>query len=772
MAASPHLIAAREELAKLTSGAIWQFKTNGFTFRVYCQGQSLWMVMEWPQGGAVVSRLIYMPGRHCGIIDVSKDGPSLRVSIDGSIGVYHVQVDLLTRSSGPLIHWRTSLVPAENLTISDWPADVYPVDSRLDPLGAAGVVHTSQKGPTGATLYATVTRPWRGTFLYAQNLTALNDYFEQTKTKPNDRISSRWPELGFLLPTSSEHPLLAGQDTVIGDAYLLLSEQAPEDKLQAARLFLDMYCEIYLEVPKPAQVFRDWPRLVDMLVRDLTHSSGCGVEKNGHRYLLAYVGADDRPPESMVQLAVLLPMIEYEKWRGEKIPLAEQMRANLPTFYRSDVETVVRWLPGDEHLLGKEEHMGEEVMDSWYLYHTHLNLSRLAYDGDKVARRLFLKSIEYGIAVARHFSYHWPVFYNIYTLDVIKSQTKPGRGGEHDVGAQYVHVMMQAFDLTGERRFLEEAERSAEALEGLGFDLGYQFNNTSFGAGGLLRLWKATGKEVYRDLSYVCLANLVRNFWLWECNYGYAKNYHTFLGVAPLRDAVYLALYEELETLAAFHDYLAVGGDDIPSSIRLLLCEFCKYLVDRAWYYYPGQLPKEMIEEKPRSGHINRELAIPLEDIYEGWEKAGKVGQEVYGGAAPFVFATRHCHRIEGVRFRIHCDYPVRGFTVRKQRGRSLSHAGSVRVQIAGDHRCLSHIRIVPDDYTPLPKIALKTRRRRSWHEVPGDMVENGYLEYELPGDAEIVVTWRTKTGRSTAESNGATKSRRRPKTTRPAARK
>jgi hypothetical protein len=762
VAASPHLIAAREELADIESNAVWQFRSDGFTFRINCQGQSLWMIIEWPDGGIVATRPVYVPGRACSIIDVSKEDGSVRISVESTVGVYHTHIDFPTPSR-PLVHWRTSLSPTENLTISDWPADIYPLDLDRNPFGAAGIVHTSQKGPTGGILYATVTRPWQGSFLYAQNFTSLNGFFETTKTNPKDRISSQWPELGFRLPPSTERPLLAGQDTIISDAYLLLSPQTPENKLEAAKLLLDLYAELYLALPKPVPEFRDWPRLVNETVRDLTHSSACGVEKNAHRYLLAYVGADDRPPESMVQLALLVPMIEYGKWLGEEIPLAKTILANLPTFNHPKVKTVVRWLPGDEHLLGKEEHMGEEVMDSWYLYHTYLNLSRVASDGDKAARRLFLDSVDYGIKVARHFSYHWPVFYNIHTLDVIKSQTKPGRGGEHDVGAQYVHVMMQAWDLTSDPRFLEEAERAAQALDGLGFDLGYQFNNTSFGAGGLLRLWKATGKELYRDLSYVCLANVVRNFWLWQCDYGYAKNYHTFLGLVPLRDAEYLALYEELETLAAFHDFLAVGGDELPSSVRLLLCEYCKYLIDRAWYYYPGELPREIVEQKPRSGHINRELAIPLEDIYEGWQKAGKVGQEVYGAAAPFVFATRHCHRIEGVKFIIHCDYPIQGFTTRRQHGRHFSTAGSARFQIVGDGRCRSHVRIVPDDYTPLPVMTLKTRRGRTLHSIKGEMVENGYLEFELPGDADVVVSWSMDTSPAKSDHfarNGATKVR------------
>jgi hypothetical protein len=762
--ATPFLIAARKELSSFQREPVHQIEVRGFKYTVRFQEQSLWVEVLWPNRGCLAGRLAYIPIPGARITNLDAHDSGARISVDCDVGVFHVTLE--TPEKGvPMLHWRTALAPAEDLMIANWAPDLYPLDDSRNPLGVGGVVHTADGGPTGAMAFVTVTRPWEGSCVYIQYLTELNKYFESTRTSPNNLISDEWPELGFRLPDAASHALPAGQETVVSDAYLLATTETPGDKLQAGRLFLDMYAQIYLALPRPEAMFRDWPRLVDETMRDLTHSSACGVDKDGDRYLLAYVGANDRPPESMVQLAVLVPMIEYAQWLGEDIKLTTRLRQNLARFYNAEAKTMVRWLPGEEHLLGKEEHMSEEVMDSWYLYHTYLNLSRLAQDGDDDARRLFLDSIDYGIKVARHFGYHWPVFYNLHTLETIKAQTKPGRGGEHDVGAQYVHVMMQAWDLTGERRFLEEAERSAQELKGLGFDLGYQFNNTMFGAGGLLRLWIETGNQLYRDLSYVCIANVVRNFWLWECKYGYAKSYHTFLGLVPLRDAQYLALYEELETLAAFHEYLEVGGEDVPASIRLLLCEYCKYVIDRTWYHYPGELPIEAVAEKPKSGHINRELAIPLEDIYEGWQKAGQVGQEVYGAAAPFVFATRHCHLIRGVKFRIHCDYPIEGFKARPSRGHGMSVAGTARFRLLGDRRCHAHVRVVPDDYNPLPQVTLKTRRGRTLQIMKGDVVENGYLEFKLPGNAEVVVTWRSESGtprRNRAESNGSASSTRR----------
>src|SRR5690606_2223614 len=97
------------------------------------------------------------------------------------------------------------------------------------------------------------------------------------------------------------------------------------------------------------------------------------------------------------------------------------------------------------------------------------------------------------------------------TLEVIKPETEPGKGGEKDVAGIYAHVMLQAWELTGEKRFLNEAKKAAKSLLVHGFDLFYQANNTAFSAGAMLRLWKETDEDVYLDLSFLLMANVFKN---------------------------------------------------------------------------------------------------------------------------------------------------------------------------------------------------------------------------------------------------------------------
>ncbi|WP_165244435.1 hypothetical protein [Paludisphaera soli] len=734
---SPWLLLARDEIRRLEGEALLEAEADGVKYAVHHGGGSLWIVATWASGARVAFLSAYAPGGAVAIEVESRDESSIEVRLDSVVGSSRVRIEL-PHARRRRLHWRTSIRPTTPLIVPFWPRDVVPLDADGDPLGTKGVVHAAQKGTRAGLIYATITRPEPASFFYVQNLTQLNDYCEATETSPGDRVSGEWPELGFSPPPAAGKALAPGVEVVLSDAHVLAEQDAPDDDLAVARRFLELYAEVYLALDRPEPIYRDWPRRVEETLRTLTHSPECYVEKRGHRYLLAYVGADDRPPESMVQLAVLVPLVEYARSRGlDDLPLIAALRANLPTFFDEDLGTIRRWLPGDEDLLkGREEHMGPDIMDSWYLHHSLMNLSRLALMGDAEARRLFLGSIDYVIKAARRFEYRWPVFYDLRTLEVIKAESAPGRGGENDVGAQFAHLMLQAWDMTGERRFLNEAEAAARPLRGLGFNLGYQFNNTAFGAAALLRLSRETGDPLFAELSLVCLANIVRNFWLWECSYGHAKDYSTYLGLPPLQDAPYLAIYEELEVLAAFHEYLREAGDDVLPAVRVLLPEYCKYVLDRAWYHYPAELPSGALAAKPTSGHLNRQLSIPVEDLADGWSQAGTVGQEVYGAAAPMVFATRHCFEMAGPGLILRCDYPA---VLEEMEGGRAS--GKARLRILGDRRCRCEVRVVADQTTPLPEVRLTVEGRKK--PIEARLVEFGGIAFNLPGDAVASLTWK-----------------------------
>jgi hypothetical protein len=261
-------------------------------------------------------------------------------------------------------------------------------------------------------------------------------------------------------------------------------------------------------------------------------------------------------------------------------------------------------------------------------------------------------------------------------------------------------------------------------------------NNPSFSAGVLLRLFKITGKEIYKELSYLCLASVFRNVKLWDYNYGYGRNFPSFFALFPLNDAPYTAAYEEQEVFCAFHDYLRhAEGHDILPSLRLLMAEYIRYLVDRAVFYYPTMLPKEMLSGEVKTGEVDPNLWIALEDMHDGWEQSGEVGQEVYGAGNAFGILPRHYMQVEGEPFMIYTDYPTYGFSPKK-------HCPA-KFKLAGDGRLQCRLILVKTDKGKMPKFLVVLNGSRE--ATTGRTTQEGHLEFTLPGDSEVYINWTTK---------------------------
>jgi hypothetical protein len=356
----------------------------------------------------------------------------------------------------------------------------------------------------------------------------------------------------------------------------------------------------------------------------------------------------------MVHLSLLSAIRDWGEWQGKKHPLQDAMRRGLARFYDAELKTLRRYLPdvGDDK--------DADAVDSWYLYHPLLNLSNLALAGDDACADLFLRSVDYGIRAAQHFDYKWPILFKIDDFAVIRECAEADQRGQTDVGGIYAWVMLQAFALTSEGRFLDEARKALDAARGMRFDLNYQANLTAWGAAACVRLWRITNRKTYLALSYVYLASFFHNAQIWESRIGHAEHYSNFLGVTCLQDAPYMAIYECFDSYAAFERFLDLGGPDLIPSAKMLVAEYCRYALHRAWFYYPDALPEAALATECRNGEIDRKLSFPLEDLYPDGQPAGQVGQEIYGAGAALVFATRAFHPISGAPFILFCDHFLR----------------------------------------------------------------------------------------------------------------
>jgi hypothetical protein len=161
----------------------------------------------------------------------------------------------------------------------------------------------------------------------------------------------------------------------------------------------------------------------------------------------------------------------------------------------------------------------------------------------------------------------------------------------------------------------------------------------------------------------------------------------------------------------------------------LLLAEYCKYALDRAWFYYPDALPEEVLADEQRNGHIACDLSFPLEDLYVDGQPAGQVGQEIYGAGAAAVFATRSFHRFDGVPFELFCD----SFLLSIDR----PNDNALIVKLAGAPECEALLALcaLPRRRVPRVRVDLDGKAQRGRNR-------ERRREYRVPAGATIELTW------------------------------
>lgn len=650
---TPETLNVRDEL-RTPSKPVHTLPLGRLSIEVRQGRDTLWFVVRRPGKGGVALRAIPSTGP-AHLTSRRRIKNEAHYSVETPAGVFGI---ILKVEGEALMRVTVTLKPAVDLLVAFWPRDLYPLDAHDDPTKAKGCVEAAQRGVNTGQCYFCLDRPAFGTVLYIQNLTALNEFFVATKTKPDGVVGGEWPELGYQPPTAPlgnsppTNPLPKGKSVVISDALIAFSDTCADRETTSASQFIDMLAEIYPHLGKPEPQFRDWMGRAQKTITDLERAPDAAIEHYGHTYLHPYTGAEY--PDSMVQLSVVAALRDYGRTHGRGADLADQLTAGVPRFFDKDLGIIRRYLPN----VGKDKN--KNAVDSWYLYHPLMNLGRLALTGEEKARELFLGSMDYAVKAAKHFKYVWPIQYDVRDFSVLVASRSDQGLGQTDVGGLYAYVMLQAYELTDELSYLKEAKLALSAVEGARFELAYQTNITAWGAVACVKLWALERDPKHLQQSLVFVAGFLHNCELWNSEIGHAKHYTNFFGVTCLHDAPYMAAYECFESFAAFEEYLAIGREDVPPSARMLLSEYRRFTPDRAWFFYPDALPPDAIaKDKIRNGHIDRKLSFPLEDIYGDGQPAGQVGQEIYGCGGAFIFASRCFAACGDAPFMVFSDYPT-----------------------------------------------------------------------------------------------------------------
>ncbi|WP_116091972.1 hypothetical protein [Sphingomonas crusticola] len=725
--ASPYVLALREELRRNRMRTIGRFEIAGRTVTVALGHDSLWAISRRDEARLAI-RAAFAPGGFKARRLRARKGEALRIGLTSAMGD-HVVTFRTATDELPVLRVTAQLTPAEDMLVPYLPRDLYPLGGDDDPLTAQGNVEAAQRGLNSGLLYCRFDGGTPGSLLYIQNLTAMNPYYNATETRPDGAVGGEWPELGYLPPTPPQsgtppvNPLPKGEMVTLSDALLVFHEDAPLNEAHSARLFLQMLGSAYPLLDKPDRQFHDWPDRARRTLRDLEEAPEATIRHYGHVYAHPYTASEY--PDAMVQVTLLSSIHDFGKWLGKPLPMEKTLAAGLEKFFDPKLRTLRRYLPN----VGDDK--DADAVDSWYLYHPLLGLGRMALDGDKQARRLFEDSLDYAIKAAHHFRYKWPIQYKVTDFSVITEARDDTGLGQTDVGGIYAYVMLTAYELTSDPLYLTEARTAIDAARGMRFELNYQANLTAWGAAACMRLWRITNQERHLHQSYVYLASFFHNAAIWESQIGQARHYPNFLGVTALHDAPYMALYECFDSFAAMERYLKDGGPDLDASARLMVSEYCRFALDRAWFYYPDALPADLLCKKPRNGHIDRKLSFPLEDLYVGGDIAGQVGQEIYGAGAAFIFASRAFHHIEGAPFDLFCD--------RSLLASDRTSQTSLAFQLDGPPSSTANLSLIRNGRAPLPRVDVSSE---PGGQAKGKRHGKDRIDYIVPANARVRLHW------------------------------
>jgi hypothetical protein len=145
-------------------------------------------------------------------------------------------------------------------------------------------------------------------------------------------------------------------------------------------------------------------------------------------------------------------------------------------------------------------------------------------------------------------------------------------------------------------------------------------------------------------------------------------------------------------------------------------------------------LPKEMLSDEVKTGEVDASLWIALEDMHDGWEQSGEVGQEVYGAGNAFGILPRHYMQVEDEPFMIYTDYPTYGFSPKKHR--------PAKFKLAGDARLQCRLMLVKTDKGKMPEFSVTLNGSKE--PSKGRKTKEGHLEFTIPGDSEVYINWKT----------------------------
>jgi hypothetical protein len=520
------------------------------------------------------------------------------------------------------------------------------------------------------------------TVFYWTDLTALNPFMQAAHFNPSATPRRQGQRFGHQFSSADLKNQPQSIVAPLYDSYLYLIPGDPLNEDDMFARYLHNLSDIYdlMAVPEdhlfgwllpygiPEGALKPAPAIQDLTLRDLKSEENW-VSLDGKRYLRAYVSDTRQSAEAITQLDVYSALTRYKMRFGDVPDYYQDLRATIPDFFNPDFGPSGMFQNSGPISLTGPQGRG----DTWYELGHALKVAELALwdpeDGE--LRNLALRSGETWIEIAHAVDYRFPRFYAFDTWE--------GLEREPDAGGGYAYFMLLLHDLTGEELYIDEARTALKALEGYGFLFSYETHMTALTAAAAARMYQIENDPLYLDVINLAVANLMRLSWIWECDYGWMgpSNFdeiprdvmwaagaggRTFFGLNPTQRSAVITPKEQYEAWIYLIETLQRLHGVLDPSVEKLVTEFVKHTLLTIPGSLPPFIPDGAATEHPAAYETVSEndltLYIPLEDLRDGWDLSGVIGQELYGaGMAPAMASQAVVDLAPGII--IYSGYPL-----------------------------------------------------------------------------------------------------------------
>ena len=524
------------------------------------------------------------------------------------------------------------------------------------------------------------------TLFYWVDLTALNSFMDAARYSPSATPRRLGQRLGHSISRTDLRKLPLQVTIPLYDSYLYLMPGQPEDEDAMFTRYLHNLGDIYDLIAVPEDPLPDWflpytnesdlpgkletehiQSIQEHTILDLAADKNWVTLAN-QKYLRAYVADTRQSAEAITLLDVYTGLTRYKMRFGKTPEYYDVLRRAIPEFFNPDFGPQGMFQNSGPLALTGPQERG----DTWYELGHALKVAELALwePADTELRALALRSGDTWIDFAQSVDYVFPQFYSF--------STWKGTGREPDAGGGYAYFMLLLNELTGDSLYIDEARRALQALEGYGFRLAYETHMTALTAAAAARMYQIEPDPLYLKVINRAVANLMRLSWIWECDYGWmgspdaadgsdqevrrTTNPRTFFGLNPTQQSAVITAKEQYEAWIYLIEVLQRLHGQLDPTVEKLVAEFIKHTLLTIPWSLPPFLPDGAATENPSAYETVSEndlsLYIPLEDLRDGWDLSGVIGQQVYGaGMAPTMAALSLSEIAPGVT--IYSGYPL-----------------------------------------------------------------------------------------------------------------